>query len=80
MKCTKCDFDFDEKEIQEHHVHPRFMDNENGNGMKVNLCKRCHDILHLKIPAIYWGLLTQQQREKAIEIVIDQSKKYGGLK
>ncbi|HUS49912.1 MAG TPA: hypothetical protein VMZ91_07085 [Candidatus Paceibacterota bacterium] len=52
MKCQRCKKEFEEREIQQHHLHPRFMDNEKGNGMKIYLCKKCHNILHLIIPKI----------------------------
>ncbi len=74
MKCTKCDFDFDEKEIQEHHVHPRFMDNENGNGMKCYLCKKCHNILHFTIPAIIWRSVPENIKDEIIKSVIKYTK------
>ena len=30
------------------------MDNKSGKGMKIYLCKKCHNILHLIIPSIIW--------------------------
>lgn len=77
MKCQHCKKDFEECEIQEHHIHPRFMDNKKGNGMKIYLCKKCHTILHLKIPALYWNILTEEQKKKVIDIIIKATKKYG---
>jgi hypothetical protein len=56
------------------------MDNPRGNGMQINLCKGCHDYLHLIIPSIYWDILTPIQKEEAIRKIISTSKKYGGLK
>jgi len=54
MRCQKCHKDFEEYEIQEHHVHPRFMDNKKGDGIKIQLCERCHNILHNIIPSILY--------------------------
>lgn len=53
-KCNKCGCKSEEKDIHEHHVHPRFMDNPKGIGMKINLCEKCHNILHLIIPSLMW--------------------------
>ena len=52
MICQKCKKEFEEKDIQEHHLHPKFMDNPSGLGKKVYLCEKCHNILHLLIPSI----------------------------
>ena len=54
MKCEKCKLDFEERQIHEHHIHPRFMDNKKGLGMKIYLCEKCHNILHLLIPTILY--------------------------
>ncbi len=51
MKCDKCNKDFPENEIHEHHIHPKFMNNKKGEGKKAYLCKKCHDILYLIIPS-----------------------------
>jgi hypothetical protein len=75
MKCQKCKKNYFDGEIEEHHIHPRFMDNKKGNGMKAYLCPKCHHILHLKIPAIYWTLLSNSQKQKAIELVKSWTKK-----
>lgn len=57
MICSKCKDDFQEKQINEHHAHPRFMDNKKGDGKKKNLCDKCHNIIHLIIPAIIWRFI-----------------------
>ena len=80
MICGKCKKDFEEKDIHLHHIHPRFMDNKIGNGMKINLCEKCHNKLHLIIPTIIWRILTQEQRQLIISNVKSFSLKYGGLK
>jgi len=76
MKCEKCGEDFLEKSIEKHHVHPRFMDNKKGNGSKINLCKKCHMILHLIIPSIIWKNIKKEDREKVIKQVKDFSMRY----
>jgi len=80
MKCSKCKIDYQENETHEHHTHPKFMSNKDGTGMKVYLCKKCHDILHFTLPKLYWDILTEGQKTEAIRRVIGYSKKYGGLK
>lgn len=67
MKCQSCKQEFEEKLIQEHHIHPRFMDNKNGEGMKIQLCEKCHNILHLKISAIVY--LFVDNKQECIEAV-----------
>ena len=53
MKCDKCESCF---EVEEHHLHPRFMNNLNGTGIKVWLCRHCHQILHQNIiPSMLWS-------------------------
>ena len=53
MKCLKCGCNIEPEDftdlyrIEEHHVHPSFMDNPNGEGRKINLCRYCHiEVLH----------------------------------
>jgi DNA-directed RNA polymerase subunit RPC12/RpoP len=77
MKCSHCSKEFEEKVIHEHHTHPRFMDNKKGVGKKIYLCEKCHNILHLKIPSIYWNLLSEEQKNKAIKLVVAYSMKWG---
>lgn len=79
MKCSHCREDFLESEIEEHHIHPRFMNNKKGDGMKIQLCKKCHDKIHLMIPSIYWNLLNDWQQMEAVEIIGSFTKKYGRL-
>ncbi len=74
MNCDKCKKDFEEKDIHEHHLHPRFMDNKKGDGMKIYLCEKCHNILHLIIPSIIWRYVSY--KDKAINSVIEFTKGY----
>lgn len=79
MKCMHCKFDFLEGEIEEHHIHPRFMDNKKGEGMKINLCRDCHIRLHLNLPSLYWKVLTKEQRKISIDVVMGFSKWWGKI-
>jgi len=79
MKCQHCKKEFEEREIEVHHLHPKFMDNKKGNGMKINLCKKCHNVLHLIIPKIIWDALGEDRKMGIGLRVISFSKKYGGL-
>jgi len=79
MKCSHCNLDFEENKIHEHHIHPRFMNNKKGDDMKIYLCEKCHNKIHLIIPSIYWELLSSNQKIKAIIKVKSFSKKYGGI-
>lgn len=76
MKCKKCQIDFPENEIHEHHIQPRFMNNSKGNGIKIYLCKKCHDILHQIIPSIIWKYVSPENEEKCIKNVISFSERY----
>jgi len=76
MKCQKCKIDFPESEIHEHHIHPRFMDNKKGNGMKCCLCKKHHNILHFKIPGILWKYIPENKKKEVIELVEEFTKNY----
>jgi hypothetical protein len=73
MICQKCKKDFPEKEIHEHHIHPRFMENKKGDGRKIYLCEKCHNILHLLIPTIIWGYIPNNKKDICIKEVINFS-------
>jgi len=79
MDCSHCKKTFAERLIQEHHCHPRFMNNKKGVGLKVGLCEKCHNILHFTIPKILWNIMSEDQKEKAIKQVESYSEKYGGI-
>ena len=76
MRCDNCKKDFPENLIHEHHIHPRFMDNPKGDGMKIPLCKKCHDILHKIIPTIIWKFVPLIYKQQCIDAVIDFTNKY----
>lgn len=76
MKCNHCNNEFEEKDLHEHHVWCRFMDNPQGKGMKIRFCKKCHDILHLTIPKIMWKYISN--KDDCINDVIKYTLKYGG--
>ena len=66
MQCKKCKKEYEEAELQGHHLHPRFMDNSNGKGMKTWLCKKCHYIIHLKIGAMLWRYIPEKSKIECI--------------
>ena len=70
MKCSKCKNDFEERKIQSHHKHPKFMDNPKGIGLQINMCEKCHNILHKIIPAIIWRFVPEDKKQKCLEAVI----------
>ena len=74
MKCQRCKLDFEESQIHEHHIHPRFMDNKKGDGMKAYLCEKCHNILHLLIPTILYRNVPN--KESCIREVISFTKNW----
>ena len=78
MICKHCGLDLSEKEIQEHHLHPRFMDNPKGDGMKIPLCIKDHNIIHLLISSMIWKYVPENRKIDCIKDVINFTKKYGG--
>lgn len=66
MKCDRCGEDI---YIDEHHIHPKFMDNKVGGGLKINLCRKCHVILHGIIPSLIWKYVDTKQKKYAINCV-----------
>lgn len=48
MECEKCGIEIEPYQytdlfrIEEHHLHPSFMDNFKGLGIKISLCRDCH--------------------------------------
>ena len=61
MKCEKCKKDFEEKDIHQHHIIPRYFGinklystipfNPNET---INLCDKCHNIIHKLILIPMW--------------------------
>lgn len=80
MICMHCGNEFKEKDIEAHHIHPKFMDNKKGEGMQINLCRSCHNKLHLILPSLYWQFLNNHQKNLAIDLVKFYGKKWGNLK
>ena len=74
MKCQKCLNDFNENEIEAHHLHPRFIGNSNGLGKKLYLCKKCHMILHLMISS--WMLKHIDDVGSAVKDIINSSERW----
>lgn len=71
--CKKCNTD---KEIEEHHVQPKFMDNPKGYGSLIDFCKKHHHILHLIIPSIIWKYVPEKYKLKVIKEVESFTLKY----
>jgi len=74
--CDKCKIELQESLIQDHHLHPKFMNNPAGIGRKVWLCKKCHNILHLIIPSILWRFIPLDRRQEAIKGVIKFTERW----
>jgi len=70
MKCSRCNDDFPEHQIDCHHEHPKFMDNTKGIGSQINLCKKCHNRIHLIIPSIIWKYINDDKKEDCIKEVM----------
>jgi len=71
--CKKCNSNI---EVEEHHVHCKFMDNKKGFGMTIDLCKKCHTILGLIIPSIIWKYVPKKYKLKVIKEVENFTYKY----
>lgn len=51
--CQCCKKWFPSREVQEHHVIPESIGGTDRDG-RVNLCERCHSILHYTLLKIVW--------------------------
>jgi hypothetical protein len=73
-KCDRCGR---EKDIEGHHVHCRFMNNKQGKGKVIDLCKdRCHLPLHIIISSILWKYIKKEDEEKVIRDVENFTENY----
>lgn len=75
MSCQKCSNQFDSPLIEQHHIHPKFMNNKTGLGKKANLCRGCHMELHLIIQSIIWNNLNNN-KELVIKEVINFTEQW----
>ena len=57
--CAKCGTD---KDLQEHHIIPKFMGGKDKDG-RILLCKKHHAILHSVLASIIWGFVPKKRRE-----------------
>lgn len=62
--CKRCG---ETNEVEEHHIHCKFMDNPKGFGLTIDLCKKCHTILGLIIPSIVWKYIQQKDKLQVIK-------------
>jgi hypothetical protein len=59
-KCKRCGSEIN---IEGHHINCKFMNNPNGFGEVVDLCKdNCHIPLHLIIQSILWKHIKEQDK------------------
>jgi len=65
--------------LEEHHIHPKFMDNKNGSGDKFRITKKQHFILHGNIIKWIWESIRDEDKEKTINNIIKKSKKFIGV-
>jgi len=66
--------------LEEHHIHPRFMDNGKGKGEKFKITKKQHCIVHGIIMNCIWDCVKEEDKKDAIEYIIRESKKFLGVK
>jgi len=67
---------FIKEKLESHHIHPKFMDNKNGDGRQYFIKKRTHYILHGEIMNWLWEEV--KDKEKAIKNIIKKSEKFIG--
>ena len=65
--------------LEEHHIHPRFMDNAKGDGKKFRITKKQHSIIHGKIMKWIWEEIRDEDKKKVIKTIISKSKKFLGV-
>ena len=75
MRCSKCDVDFVEKDIQLSHDVPKYIDGTDSDGRHY-LCKRCHDVYEKTIFAIMVKHLPEHTKESMRTIAKGFSKLY----
>jgi len=66
--------------LEGHHIHPKFMDNENGKGQIFRITKKEHSILHGKIMNWIWEEICDEEKEEIIKVIIKKSKEFIGVK
>jgi len=66
------------EKLESHHIHPKFMDNENGDGQQYMITKKKHDMLHGLLMNWLWEEI--EDKGKAINNIINKSKKFIGVK
>ncbi len=64
------------EEFEEHHIHPRFMDNKNGSGQKYRIIKYKHNMVHGNIMNWMWECIREEDKEKTIQYIISKSKEF----
>jgi hypothetical protein len=75
-ECRHCNNLFPEKKIHLHHIHPKFMDNPRGDGLKTGLCEKDHNIIHLLIEDVIWGYVPKELKERCLKAVISLTKNF----
>lgn len=84
MKCSKCGIDLPEKQIEEHHIIPKsinqfLLDNHKENPT-IWLCKKCHDIIHKMLLKQVWKFIPDNKKEEAINHLINYTNWWINLK
>jgi len=68
-----------EEKKEEHHIHPKFMDNPKGLGQQYLISKKQHDVLHGKIMVWLWNEIPTEKRKEVIKLIIKKSMKEIGV-
>ena len=62
MKCCRCS---STESIQEHHTIPKGLKEKSlEDGMKIWLCKKCHDILQNMLLGVVWHYVEKKEEAK----------------
>jgi len=73
-KCKRCNSEIN---IENHHIICRFLDNPNGYGDCVDLCKdNCHIPLHLIIQSILWKHIKEEEKTLVRKHIKEFTKYY----
>lgn len=59
------------QEIQEHHMIPKEIGGNGGNGDKIFLCKKHHDVLHFTFIKIVWQYIPEKDHPSAKQAIRD---------
>lgn len=62
VRCKLCWQEFDESEVEHHHIIPKSIGGTDKDG-RAYLCKKCHTIWHFSLLRYVWSFVPKESRE-----------------